>query len=104
MKAIIEGKRYDTETAREIASYSNGLGGGDFRNIEETLYRTKNGAFFLAGSGGAMTKYAEGNGNTTWGSSKIIPLSDADALSWLENKANDPEAIEREFSNRIKDA
>lgn len=103
MKAIIGGMRYNTETAREIADYSNGLGSGDFRNIEETLYRTKTGTFFLAGHGGAMTKYAEGNGNSTWGSSKIIPLTDEEALDWLERKGT-PEAVEKEFSDRVKDA
>jgi hypothetical protein len=80
MKAITGGKRYDTETARHIANWKNGLGTGDFKNVNEDLYRTKSGSFFLAGEGDAMTKYSEGNGNTTWGSSKIIPLADEAAL------------------------
>jgi len=103
MKAIIEGKRYDTETAREIAHYRNGLGSGDFRHVSETLYRTNKGAFFLAGEGGPMTRYAEGNGNSTWGSSEIIPMEDDEALDWLEANGT-PESVEKEFPDRITDA
>lgn len=104
MKSIIDGKKYDTETARQIADYSNGLGTSDFRHVEETLYRTEKGTFFLAGSGGAMTKYAEGNGNTTWGSSKIIPITDDEALQWMEQKTCHAETIEAEFPGRIEEA
>ena len=85
MKQVINGKMYNTETADELHDYSNGLGGRDFRNVEETLYKTKKGAFFLAGSGGAMTAYSESNGNTTWGSSKIIPMDECEAREWAEN-------------------
>ncbi len=104
MKAIIDGKRYNTETARVIANYSNGLGSSDFRNVSETLYRTNKGAFFLAGEGGAMTKYAEGNGNNTWGSEKIIVMTDDEALNWLEGKRIDPDVIEKEFPDLIEEA
>ncbi len=38
MKAIIDGKQYDTGTADKIGSYSHGYG-GDFDRIEESLYR-----------------------------------------------------------------
>ena len=40
MKAIIDGKRYDTERAPKMAEYGNGLGRSDFRNLDEELYRT----------------------------------------------------------------
>lgn len=50
MKQIINGKMYNTETATEIATRSNGCTGWEY--LEETLYRKKNGEFFLCGSGG----------------------------------------------------
>jgi hypothetical protein len=96
MKAIINGMRYDTDTAEALGRYTNELGPGDFRHVDEQLYRTANGRFFLTGSGGAMTKYAEGNGQETWGSEKLIPIDDDSARHWLErNKHWD--TIERLF-------
>ena len=103
MKAIIEGKRYNTETARKVGNYYNGLGSGDFRNVDEDLYVTKSGNYFLAGEGGAMTKYAKGNGNTTWGSSKIIPMTKEEAFEWAESKLATKE-VEAEFSDMVVDA
>jgi len=84
MKQIIGGKQYNTDTAQDVANWNNGLGYSDFRNTDETLYRTKNGNYFLHGEGGAMTRWSEGNGNTTWGSSRLIALTPQEALEWLE--------------------
>ena len=58
MKQIINGKTYNTETATELGHYWNGLSDSDFRHISESLYRTKNGRYFLAGEGGPMTRYS----------------------------------------------
>ena len=103
MKKIINSKIYNTETAKSIASYRAGLGKGDFRNYEEILYKTAKGVFFLAGSGGPMTKYSEPCGNMTGGGSGIIPLTKEGALSWLEGHAFTDE-IERYFSDLIEEA
>ena len=64
MKKIINGKKYDTDTAQELASWDNGGGWRDFHHCEETLYRKKTGEFFLFGEGGPMTKYAVSTGQT----------------------------------------
>jgi len=85
MKRIINGKTYSTETAEHIRNYSNGLGCRDFSNLDEDLYITKKGAFFLAGSGGAMTKYSKPCGNMTEGGEGVTPLTDQEALVWLED-------------------
>lgn len=98
MKKIIEGKVYNTETAEEIGSFWNGLGGNDFRNLNESLYKTKKGAWFLYGQGGAMTRWSESNGNTTWGSSGIMVLSEESARRWCETHDIDAETIERHFT------
>lgn len=91
MKKIINGKLYNTETATLIAEYSNGLGSRDFKNISEGLYRTKSGAFFLAGEGGAMTKYARKcDSSYVCGGEDIIPVNEFEVKEWLENYA-DPE-------------
>jgi len=103
MKQIIDGKTYNTDTADCIGNYSNGLGQSDFNNIDEDLYITKKGAFFLYGDGGAMTKYSEPCGNMTREGSGIIPLSEMEALSWMENNG-DIEDIEKHFSGLVKEA
>lgn len=85
MKQIIDGKMYNTETAELLEEYFNDLPRGDFHCIDEALYRTKKGAFFLAGHGGALTKYAQPCGNCgTCGGDGIFPLSEAEAREWME--------------------
>jgi hypothetical protein len=74
------------------------LGPSDFNYIDESLYRTKAGRFFLAGEGGAMTKYAESDGNTRWGASGMFVMSEGEALEWCENRNVDPDIIEKFFN------
>ncbi len=47
MKQLVGDKMWDTEKATEIADYWNGKGNGDYSAMTETLFRTKNGAWFL---------------------------------------------------------
>lgn len=84
MKKIIGGKRYDTDTAKEVGSdsYSNPR---DFSYWEETLYRKNTGEFFLYGEGGANSRYAVQIEQNTWsGGQRINPLSFEEAKSWAE--------------------
>ena len=104
MRKIIEGKRYDTETATKVAddSYSNY---GDLGYWSEELYRTQKGTWFLAGEGGAMTRYARSIGqNEVGGGGAIIPLTKTEALAWLEAHNSDSDAIEEYFSDVVEDA
>ena len=84
MKKIINGKRYDTDTAMEVAytSYGNRR---DFRFWKETLYRKNTGEFFLHGVGGPTSKYAVSTGMNQWsGGEMIIPLTIEAAQEWAE--------------------
>ena len=45
MKKIINGKTYNTETAKEISEWSEGVY-RDFTYIGETLYRKRTGEYF----------------------------------------------------------
>ena len=84
MRRIINGKAYDTSTAKEVGNYSY-LYPGEFDYVEETLYLKKTGEFFLYGEGGARSRYAESAGNGFWGSgSRIIPLREDEARAWAE--------------------
>lgn len=87
MKAIIEGKKYNTETAEALGEGGSrpGISRGDFQWYEETLYRTKKGSFFLAGRGGAMTHYSRAIGGGSSGGSGIQPLSVDGAREWAEH-------------------
>lgn len=84
MKKIIDNRRYDTDTAKEIGSdgYSNRR---DFGFWQETLYQKRTGEFFLHGEGGPASKYATTVGQNEWtGGEKIIPLSFDKAREWAE--------------------
>lgn len=96
MKKIINGKKYDTDTAKELASDGNGLGYRDFRNVHEALYIKRTGEYFLYGCGGAMSKYAHAIDDNSWsGGEKIVPLTEAEAREWAETHidADEYEAI-----------
>jgi hypothetical protein len=89
MKRIIGGKKYDTETATKVASWTtSGYSRSDFRFAHEELYRKRTGEFFLYGEGNAMTQWASSCGNMrSWGSD-IMPLTEEQAKLWVEEKAN----------------
>ena len=104
MKAIIGRKRYDTETAKCIASWSNGCSRSDFHHIEEALYITGKGSWFLHGGGGPLTSYGVPCGNNgTSGSERIKPLTAEEAYAWLE--AHDQvDALEEHLATEVEDA
>ena len=96
MKKIINGKRYDTDTAKEITytSYSNRR---DFHYWCETLYRKNTGEYFLHGEGGPDSRYAVTVGQNEWsGGEKIIPLTIEKAKEWAE-KYLDADEYEKIF-------
>jgi len=103
LTAVIEGLRYDTQRAEIVACRENGYMPSDFSYVYEELYHTKNGRWFIAGEGGAFSKYAESFGNTTGGSKKIIPLSADEAREWLEEQQG-IDALEKYFSSAIEEA
>ena len=84
MYKIIGGKRYDTKTAVEVASYQFSYP-TDFSWYKETLHRKNTGEFFLYGEGGASSKYKVNNGENRWASGeKITPFSLKEAMKWTE--------------------
>jgi hypothetical protein len=61
VKAIINGRVYNTDTADLVCETYRGYS-GDFHWDETGLYRTKKGTFFLAGQGGPKSRWAETDG------------------------------------------
>lgn len=95
MKKIINGKKYNTETAKECGSYWNGLSVRDFSHFYETLYKKKTGEFFLHGQGGPSSRYHGHCGDLCCGGQKIVPLTIDEAKEWVERHldADDYEEI-----------
>ena len=57
MRQLINGKLYDTENSTKLASWSNGYPSESDLWIEETLYKTTEGDYFICGEGGTVTPY-----------------------------------------------
>lgn len=104
MKSIINGFRYDTDKAIKIGSASYGYG-GDFSAWSATLYVTPRARrYFLAGSGGPMSRYGRASGlNETSGGERIDPMTKEQALAWAEQYL-DADEIEAGFADTIQDA
>ena len=96
MKKIINGKVYDTTTAKELGSWESTPYVRDFSRFVETLYQKRTGEFFIHGVGGPSSRYAVSAGQNCWdGGEKIVPLSYDAAREWAEEHldADDYEAI-----------
>lgn len=84
MVKVFNGRRYDSSTAQQLGSYSNGTPYMDLNYLAETLYQKRTGEFFILGEGGAATKYAEPDGDMWVGGERIIPISVDGAKKWAE--------------------
>ena len=102
MKKTIEGKRYDTDTAECIAKFSKG-NYNDFHHVCEQLYQTKKGEWFIHGEGGAMSGYAESDGNLSSGGEAIFTVTEEEAFEWLQ-KHDHNDAIDTHFADWITEA
>jgi len=104
MKRIINRKVYNTETAIKIYSWDNGLNDSDFRIVDEVLYKTKNGRYFICGCGGALTKYAQSCGNNSMsGACQLWVVDKEEAMDWLEVHDGE-EALLKYFKGEIEEA
>lgn len=96
MRKIINNRAYDTDTAKELGSWSTAYSARDFRSFSETLYQKRTGEFFLHGEGGPMSRYSERaeGGCWRWGEA-ITPLTYDRARQWAERHldAEDYEGI-----------
>ena len=81
MKKIIQGKLYDTETAHFIGEWSTGQY-GSFDYMQDRLFQTKKGTYFIAYEGGANSPYAIIEGNEQHGAEGIRLLTEDEAKTW----------------------
>lgn len=94
MKKIIDGKLYNTATAREVGLYASRDG---FAHWCERLYCKKTGEYFLHGEGDAVIKYRQNLSDNSWtGGETIAPMTYAEAKAWTEGHLT-AEEYEAEF-------
>lgn len=87
MKKIIQGRLYDTETAKRCGSYESNPSKSDFHWYRESLFQKKNGEFFLYGEGNVASPYGKPVAQNEWCSgSKIIPLTYDGAVRWAQER------------------
>jgi hypothetical protein len=87
MEKLIDGKLYDTEQAELITEvYPNGTRDlSNFRFLREQLYVTESGSYFIAGKGGAKTKYSQtAAGGGTTGGKDIRAVTEKQAFQWCQ--------------------
>ena len=95
MKRIINGKKYDTETAEEVAESTHGSK-SSYAYYEEALFRKRTGEYFLYGYGHGDSRYAKQVCGDFGPGSEIIPLTYEQARSWAERELSVDE-YEAEF-------
>lgn len=95
MKKHINGKTYDTDTARKLATWR--ANETDWMHaVREELYLKRTGEYFLYGEGGPSSRYSRCLEDNSWASGEaIIPLSLGKAKAWAEEHldADEYEAI-----------
>ena len=94
MKTRMNGKTYNTDTARRVGRWSNDLPTGDFKHRTEELYLKRTGEFFLYGEGGAATMFADcGEDDSTSFGRHIRPVSRGKARIWARHHLSEDEYV-----------
>src|SRR5208283_5366243 len=100
MRREIEGKVYDTEKAERISLTGPTIAtrqssDQDFNKEVAEIYVTPKGNWFIAGWGGAATRFGQSCGNGRCDGYKIIRLDKDQALKELEDAGVDAQIISR---------
>ncbi len=99
MKKIINGARYDTDTAKLIGGAAANCLPSDFNYWECDLYRTKPGRYFLHRQNFG---HRHPDGSTGWGE-EILPVTEDAARAWAEQNLTADE-YEAAFGTPTEDA
>lgn len=102
MKKIIRGKVYDTDTAREVGSWSSDHYANDFAWYAETLYQKKTGEYFLHGEGNAASPYRQRCYDMWAAGDQLVPFGYDEARKWAEEHLEADEYI-AEFGEPSED-
>lgn len=85
MQKYIEGRKFNTATARKIGVKTNGFNSNALNYTEEALYLKKSGVYFLYKKSGPLGKYGIKKGNENKGQELIEPISFSKAKIWTKN-------------------
>lgn len=91
---IIGGLRDDTMTATEICVHESGEFHCDFDFEITGLYRTPRGRFFLAGHGGALSRWSRPVQGSCMGGEGLMPIGHRVARDFAEQNADDATVAE----------
>lgn len=98
MKHVIDGKIYNTDTAERICRLRCEHYRGDYSWHDTALYKTKKGAWFLAGEGGAKSMWSRPIGDSgRIGGSGIQVISLGAAMAIAERELTPDEMIAAGF-------
>ena len=98
MKKIIDGARYNTDTAKLIGRIEPaGYDHSNFSYFCEELYKSKAGKYFLFGEGHGNSRYGVWHGNQGGWGEKIMPFTFEEAKDWAEQLT--VEEYEAEFGD-----
>ncbi len=85
---VIGGSRYSTLTATEICTYRSPAYRDDFQYEVTSLYVTQKGRFFLAGEGGALSRWSRAVAGGTAEGEGLVPVSETEAREFAEAHAD----------------
>ena len=85
MNRVIDGERYDTDEAEELARVEHEPR-TSFEHHEETLYRKGSGRYFIHGCGNAKSRYAVHTAQGYVPGERIVPISYARAMEWASDE------------------
>lgn len=97
MKKIINGKLYNTETAKTVISWKL-HNRGDFQYASNTLYVTKKGNYFVAGCGGPLSEWSVSHGNGSYSSGEGLRDISEKTARELVAQYGTPEDYEKWFT------
>lgn len=84
MKKTVEGKTYNTATAKLIGEWRNTLTVRNSNWCHEILFQTTEEEYFIWGCGGSLSAYRSGNSRSPGSKADITPLSRQEAKEWAQ--------------------
>ena len=84
MRKVIQGKTYRTHTAQLIVTLPCPFPHTDSKWHETRLYRNQRGAYFLAGKGGTLSRWAKITPRGAIEGEGIAPISKDEALAYAK--------------------
>jgi len=95
VRKVINGKTYRTHTAHLIMTLPSHFPKTDNKWHETRLYRNQQGAYFLAGEGGALSRWAKITPRGTIPGEGIEPISKDEARAYAKYAGLSPDRFAR---------